>query len=167
MAETVRVAETPVVHARERGRTDLLLAAGLAFACALIHLQAAIDHFDETALYGAAFVAVAVAQAGWGVLAVWSPGRLVPVAGMLLNLAVLAAWVASRTVGLPVGPDAAGPEAAGLLDVVATLNEIAMVALMAATIGRRRGRAVDALRGAGVLLVLFSSLVLAAGVHAH
>jgi hypothetical protein len=151
----------------ERVVQTTLLAAGLAFGCALIHLQAAADHLDESRLYAVLFVGLGAFQAGWGVVMMRRPSRAAIWTGVASSVLVIAAWVASRTVGLPLGPDTAGPEAAGVLDVLATLDEAVIVALLLAALGPPRARTAWVLQALGLLLVLFSSLVLAAGLHAH
>ena len=163
----------PAVALHTGRAAEVTLAAGLAFGCALIHLQAAIDHVSESRLYAALFVLVALAQAGWAGALLRRPSRRTVLAGIAGSLVMIAAWCASRTVGLPVGPDAAGPEAVGLLDVLATLDEAAIIALMflavrpAAGPGVRAGAGAGVLRALALILILFTSLVLAAGVHAH
>lgn len=151
------------------GGTDLVLAAALSFSCALIHAQAAVDHFSESHLYAVLFCLVALGQAGWGVALLRGPSPALLGAGVVGLAGVVIAWVASRTVGLPLGPDTTGPEAAGLLDVVATLQELVVIALAGLVLSSRRPvRPVAVgLRALGLTLLLFSSLVLAAGTHAH
>jgi hypothetical protein len=45
----------------------VLLLAAFAWAAAAIHAVAAVPHFEEYTLFGAAFAVLAVAQAAWGV----------------------------------------------------------------------------------------------------
>jgi len=122
------------------GSTDLALACGLALATALIHVQAAADHLGESPLYAVLFVAVAAAQIGWAVAAHRRPSQAVLVAGAAMSMAVVCVWALSRTVGLPVGPDRSAPEQPGALDVIATINEVALALLVAVCWARgRRG----------------------------
>src|SRR5262249_62247097 len=89
----------------------------------------------------------------------WRPSRLWLWLGMAGNAAVLAVYVASRTVGLPFGPDLHHPEQVGALDVVACVLEFALITGCAALlwrptpadrpVRRRRGAAGRAARLAG------------------
>jgi hypothetical protein len=70
--------------------------------------------------------------------------------GLAGNAVIIAVYVASRTVGLPVGPDVNNPEPVGGLDLVSVILEVALIAGCAALLWRpaladrpvrRRGRA--------------------------
>jgi hypothetical protein len=158
----------PAIQGREN---DVLLACGLAWAGGLIHLQAAVDHIDEYWLYALFFIALALAQFGWGVALYRSPRPALLVAGAAVSLAVVGLWLISRTVGLPIGPDLGSPEPVGLLDVVATADEFLIAGLMALQLQSLRGHRPSAgagvLRAGALVLIVLSSLVLAGGVHAH
>jgi hypothetical protein len=155
-----------------RADTDVLLACGLSWATALIHLQAAVDHFDESWLYAAFFIALAASQLAWGVALYRQRRRRgLLIIGALASLAVIGIWILSRTVGLPVGPDSVSPETVGALDAIATADEIALTALIALQLFPlrfdTRGWAARSLRAAALLLMLLSSMVLGGGFHAH
>jgi hypothetical protein len=123
--------QAPARVQEARHETQLLLAM-LAWATALIHVLAAAHHYREWVLYGVFFTILAPAQAIWGVLVVRRPGdRRLLAAGGAVNLAVACVWGISRTTGIPVGPTAWRPEAIGWHDVMATLNELAMAAIVA------------------------------------
>ena len=94
-------------------------------------------------LYGLTFVAFAVGQIGWGLLAASFPSRPVAIIGALGNATVFATWVITRTVGVPSGPLAGAPLPAGFADAVATtLEGLAVVAAIAAFVASwRRGAA--------------------------
>jgi hypothetical protein len=160
--------EAPARAGSPRHADALLVACALSWLSAFIHVQAAVDHFDEYWPYATAFVLVAVLQAAWGVAAYRRPGRGLLVAGALGGLAVAMAWLCSRTVGLPVGPDRGAPETAGLLDVAATANELVLVGLVVVALRRgvRRGLA-RGLMGSALLLIVLGCLLLAGGLHAH
>lgn len=150
-----------------------LLLCGLAWSASLIHVQAAIDHLSESGLYALLFIELAAAQLAWGVLLYRLPQhRRLLVAGAIASLAVLGVWLLSRVSGLPVGPDRAGPESLGLLDTVASADEIGLV-LLAALRLRPPRNAVTAQRGMQLIqavalcLILASCLALAGGTHAH
>jgi hypothetical protein len=73
----------------------------------------------------------------------------------------------SRTVGLPVGPDSAGPEELGVLDVIASIDELAIITLLGLQLAGIRRRPATAVATASLVLVLLSSLAVAGGLHAH
>jgi predicted branched-subunit amino acid permease len=152
-----------------RREPKLLAISGLAWSAGLIHLEAAADHFEEYVPYAVCFVALALLQIIWGVAVSRRPSPGLLRAGIAGSLAVIAVWVLSRTAGLPFGPDLHAPEAVGILDAIATIDETMLCVLasltLRPTIDRRRLYA--ALQATGVLMILFSSLMLGGGIHAH
>jgi hypothetical protein len=96
-------------------------------AAAVIHFAVTPEHFEEYVPFGVFFVALGVFQLVWGVIL---PGRASPALlslGLVVNLAVIVIWVASRTSGLPIGPEAGEAEEIGLLDGLATASEALIV----------------------------------------
>jgi hypothetical protein len=133
--------------------------AALSAGAAAIHFAVVFEHFAEYALYGVFFLVISWAQLIWPVVLVWRPSRPWLWAGIGGNAIVLAVYVASRTVGLPFGPDLHHPEAVGALDVVSCVLEAGLIAGCAALLWRpsladrpapRRG----ALAGAAALLAV-------------
>lgn len=119
-------------------------AAGLSFGAALIHGSVMAAHFREWWLYGLFFAIVTPLQLAWtaGVVRRPSRTRLLSV-GAVGNLLVVGTWALSRTVGMPFGPDAGEAEAVGLKDVLASLDEVALAALVIAVLwGNPDGRGV-------------------------
>lgn len=100
----------------------------LSVAAGAIHLAVIDAHFREYWLFGVFFVVVALFQLGWGFLLLFRqrPGWLW--LGGSGNTAVLGIWILSRTVGLPVGPEAGVPESVSLADLVASGYEMLIVA---------------------------------------
>src|SRR5262245_3676167 len=92
--------------------------ASLSAAAAAIHFGVAFEHFEGYLLYGVFFLVLAWAQLIWPAVLLWRPSRLWLWLGMAGNAAVLVVYVASRTVGLPFGPDLHHPEQVGALDVM-------------------------------------------------
>jgi hypothetical protein len=137
----------------------LFVACGLAWAAGLIHIEAAIEHSDESVLYVVLFALLAATQLGWGV-ALYR-GRRVLAAGVVLCLGVVVVWALSRTTGLPIGPDPWQAEPVGAADLIATADEVAIVLL---ALSRRGGRLVTA---GGTALILLSSIVLMLAGHFH
>ena len=108
---------------------ELLLSslALLSGAAGLIHLAAAIPHYEESVLHGAFFVGTGLAQlAGAALLVIW-PRRPVLVAIACANALIVALWLASRTAGVPVEPHPWTPEPIGIADSVASLLEVGLV----------------------------------------
>jgi hypothetical protein len=100
-------------------------------ATGAIHAAVTPEHLAESAVLGAAFLMVAMFQVAWAVPAAGGATDGVLTFGAFVNGAVVVAWVVSRTVGLPVGPHAWVPEAAGFLDVTATALELVVVMIWA------------------------------------
>ena len=137
-------------------------------------MQAALDHFDEYVPYAVAFIVLAAGQAGWAAATYRAASRTLLRAGVVASAAVVLAWVISRTTGFPVGPEPGVAEPVGLLDVVATLDELAVIALAMAGLraptsvaATGRGATGRALFAAALGLIVLSTLVLAGGLHAH
>src|SRR5260370_11990484 len=62
----------------------------------------------------------------------WRPSRWWLWLGVAGNALILLVYVASRTVGLPIGPDVSHAEPAGALDIVSVILEVALIAGCAA-----------------------------------
>jgi hypothetical protein len=105
----------------------MLLAAALSVGAAAVHAVVCPEHFHEGLLYGQFFAVAAGAQLTWAVLVIFRPRRWLPVAGLVGNLAILALWAITRTVGIPFGPEAGEIEAVGVLDAIATALEVALL----------------------------------------
>lgn len=115
-------------------------AAGLSFGAGIVHGAAGPEHFAEWWAYGVFFYAAAAAQVGYGIILAtqgiegwggWAVvRRKVYLLGIIGNLAIIALWVVSRTVGVPVGPEAGEPEPVGFLDGVSKVLEFALIAVL-------------------------------------
>ena len=126
-----------------RTAPSLLLLAALAVTAGAVHAVVSVEHFHEHWTFGVFFVVTAVAQIGWG-LRVWSrPTSKLLMAGAAGTAAIVAVWAWSRTAGIPLGHEHAGPEAVGLVDAVTTLAEVATVALALTVIRGRAPRVVS------------------------
>ena len=146
-------------------------------AAGLVHAGAAGAHrgHGELALL---FAVTAGAQLALGAAVLLRPGRAAIGAATAVNLAALAAWALSRTVGLPAVESLAHPHPVGLQDAMAVLAELA--AATAATAGvagvagaaagpRCGGRPRASGRGAWpvVVLALVPALVGMTAPHSH
>jgi len=148
----------------------LLIVCGLAWGAGLIHVSAAIEHVNEYALHAVFFAVLAAAQFGWGVALYRRPAPRLLWVGAVASLMVVGLWVASRTIGLPIGPRPWSPEAAGATDVIATADEVVLALVVGFQLWPGRGgvlvrRAGYLVTAAGVCLLLLSSLVLLGGGH--
>ena len=89
------------------------LLAGCSVGAAVIHFGFAPTHFSEYWLYGLFFMVIAWLQLLWAGAIVVRPSRWLLVAGALGNEAVVAVWIASRTIGVWVGPNASAARSMG------------------------------------------------------
>jgi hypothetical protein len=111
--------------------------AALSVGAAAIHFAVVFEHFTEDTLYGVFFLVIAWAQLIWpAVLLLWRSSRLWLWLGVAGNAVVIATYVASRTVGLPFGPDLHSPEPVGALDVVSCVLEFGLILGCAALLWR-------------------------------
>jgi hypothetical protein len=110
--------------------------AALSVAAAAIHFAVVFEHFNQYVLYGVFFLIIAWAQAIWAAVVLWRPTRLWLWLGIAGNAAIVTVYFASRTTGLPFGPDKGHPEHFGALDVVSALLELAIIAGCAALLWR-------------------------------
>jgi hypothetical protein len=133
--------ERPVVVA-----DALRIVAGLSIAAGLIHAIAMVYHVGHWWAYGAFFLALTYGQVLWGGLLLRRPvSDRALLIGAAANVAIVAVWLLSRTVGIPLGPDGGRAEPVGVMDVGATLDQLVLVAYVA-TIVRSRLRDVRGFR---------------------
>jgi hypothetical protein len=140
--------------------------AALSAGAAAIHFAVMFEHFSEYSLYGVFFLVLAWAQLVWPIVLIalpfltWArararPGRfpagwprsgLTPLAarrmaawlwlGVIGNAGVLVVYFASRSIGLPLGPDTKEVEAWGGLDLVCAAEEVLLVLIAVAVLAR-------------------------------
>jgi hypothetical protein len=111
-----------------REETALFVVA-FSLVAGMIHAEAAVIHFPKIWWYGALFTLLACFQMGWAVQLYRQPSTSLLRAGIVVSLGTVAVWAISRIAGLPVGPATWKPESVGALDIAATLDELAIVAL--------------------------------------
>lgn len=152
-----------------------VVAALLVLASSLIHAIVIAVHFEDFWLSGVFFAVAACLQAVW-VGRVYSGPLTRPLllTGAAGNLALVAVWVLSRSVGVPLGPHAWEPEGVGVVDVLATLDELLAVLIIFVVLRCMRSergrlsplvlRIVTAFAGA---LFLYSVMGPFAGGHTH
>jgi hypothetical protein len=95
-----------------------------------IHLSVIGEHFHEAVLYGTFFLVLTIVQFGWAAWLVWRPTVPVLFAGAAASVLVAVLWLATRTIGIPIGPEAGEKEAWGVLDAFCSGAEV-LVAVFA------------------------------------
>lgn len=111
----------------DRERTVRWLAAVFSLTAAAVHFGYAPHHLTEDWAHGWFFLVVAASQCLFAVLIVARPRRWVWASAIVLNLAVIATWIVSRTVGLPLGPEALRSESLSAPDIVCAALEGAII----------------------------------------
>jgi hypothetical protein len=104
-------------------------------AAAGVHAAVGPAHYTENALFGLFFAGSALAQIGWAAAMVIRPSRALLEVAVLGNLAVVALWAVTRTVGL--GALLPAPEGVGTWDTCCAIWEVS-VALTCACMLRTR-----------------------------
>ncbi len=110
--------------------------AAFSVGAAAIHFAVVFEHFAEYTLYGVFFLMISWAQVIWPAVLLWRPSRLWLWLGIAGNAVVIAVYVASRTAGLPFGPDLHHAESVGALDVVSCVLEFGLIVGCAALLWR-------------------------------
>src|SRR5215831_6926111 len=122
VSATVRL---PVPHLRPKlSSWRATRAAVFTLGAGAIHLTVVPQHFQEYPPFGVFLLLSGLAQLGLAAALLFSTGRLVAIVGAAGNLAVVALWLVSRTVGLPIGDDPWHPETVGVADAAATILEL-------------------------------------------
>lgn len=105
-----------------------------------IHMSVMPDHFTESLWYGGFFLVTALAEVLLGVLILVRPTRRLLLSVVLGTTAVVALWLGTRVIGVPIGPDNGGTEPFGVLDILASIIEAvtALCAARALAVGRAR-----------------------------
>jgi hypothetical protein len=104
-------------------------AAGLAFAAEFVHLWAFAHEFAVFPTRGLPLLPVAAVQGMLAVGLLFGAGRWTIGFGIVFNLAVVSGWAFTRIVGVPAGGVLVRMPV-GLLDLVATATEVALVAAL-------------------------------------
>jgi hypothetical protein len=150
-------------------QTVLVLVAALAFIGALIHIGAAVDHWEEYHLYTLVFSCLAALQTCWALLTLRGPSRRVLVLGCVMQLGIVGLWAISRTVGVPLAPTAWTPEEIGIADLTETISELTTVLAVLSVLLAERSNAARLVRRwmpSIVLLVILASALFGTGAHA-
>ena len=94
----------------------------------LIHFAVAPSHFEEYWLFGAFFLVAGLFQVATAALLHINPSRSLLATMGVVNGLIGLIWLASRTTGLPVGPDAFTAEEIGSADATSTVLEVLIAA---------------------------------------
>jgi hypothetical protein len=136
-----------------------------------IHAAAVGVHGDHRAAAWA-FGLLAIAQIGWGVLALVRCHRWIAPAGMIVNGAAVAGWLLAKTTGVPFVAGLDTAEGPGFPDTVAALLAVAAIAGALASLADPRwlrgagARAAQVPAAAAVTLLVLSGMVTTGG-HSH
>ena len=104
-------------------RVLIVAVALLLVGAGLVHLAVVESHLSEAPLLGISFAVVGGLQVSFGFVVLGEPSRRLLYFIAVLSLGAVAAWAASRTVGLPVGSHQI-PEPVGIADLVVVIFEI-------------------------------------------
>ena len=150
------------------------IAATCSIGAAVIHVVVVPEHAEEYLPAGIFFAVLAAFQLGWAVVWLRTQSDWLAVLGLAVNFATITLWVWSRTIGFPLGAEPGGVEPVGYRDVLATVLEVVLAAVLVATLSERRAPRIRELRlsaqdafvatGLAISAVLiFSSVAVLAG----
>lgn len=105
----------------------LWVAAVTSILAGLIHYAVVPEHLTEWWVYAAFFCLLGAFELVWAALVLTGGERPLLMAGLVVNVLVLALWTVTRTSGLPFGPFAWQPEEIGIPDVACCIAEAATV----------------------------------------
>lgn len=100
----------------------------MSFGAGVLHLLAMAAHIGHHPTAGRAFLAVAILQIVWGVVLIAEPRRIFVIAGALVTLGAMVAWVYSRTKGISWFPGLEHTEAIEWRDVVTQFFQLLALA---------------------------------------
>jgi hypothetical protein len=135
--------------------------AALMLGSGAIHFGMMGEHAGVSWTHGLFFASVAWLQLGLAAMIGFRPTKPVITIGIVVNLAVLAIWLISRTVGIAIGGDGT-PDAWGRVDGLCAVFEglavLASFALLSKSISRRPLSATVGFSGVGFMVVLVAVL---------
>ena len=132
--------KTQFVFQLASSRWLLYAAAGFSAVAGIIHAYFMPEHFEAWIGYGVFFLVATVGQVllALVLLADLPPRRVVLWAGILGNAAIIALWVITRTLGVPMGPMVGEIEAVGVLDLTSKIAELAVIVCLAVLLRETR-----------------------------
>lgn len=151
-----RLIPAPRMGSAAMARSLILL---LQIAAAWIRLLRTPREFAEYSAYGWAFLAMGTGQLVVAALMLAPAGRSVLVLSLLWNGGIVALWLLTRALGLPIGPSAGARVPIEFPDALATSLEMASIVLLLMLLGGRfwgsirRPVALAVIGGVSVLLM--------------
>jgi hypothetical protein len=167
-----RAQERPSAARTAQAETYRVLGA-LSIVTAALHAKALADHASHYWLFGVFFGILTCWQTGWGVRAYRARlSRRALVTGAWVNVCVVLVWLISRTVGMPIGPWSGEVEAIGVIDAMASIDELAIAALVASLVSTAPRPVLAWLPGGyavrlGMMLGSASLFAITIGGHTH
>src|SRR3954465_15734521 len=98
---------------------------------AVIHIAVVPEHAREWPTAAVFFVLLTAIEVALAIVVLTRSSRGLLIAGAAISVMSAGLWVASRTVGLPLGPEAFSPEAVAAPDLAATALELFAAAIFA------------------------------------
>jgi hypothetical protein len=120
-----RQRQAPPQDSRQSSLLPVIAVAGV--GAAAVHFVVMPTHVAEAMLYGVFFAFTATTQLGYSVLLLLRPSRPLVATGVVGNLAMVALWLVTRIVAIPLGPAAGSTEPFGALDILASSFETIVV----------------------------------------
>jgi hypothetical protein len=131
----------------------IYLAALLSLATGIVHAMVTVEYWNEWWGYGAFFIAAALGQVMYGLLLFIHPwrydatggvngggyraARRVFLAGAWANASIVALYIVTRTIGIPVfGPEAGQVEPVTALSLIVQIAELLLIAYLVRAIRR-------------------------------
>ncbi|MGH2513231.1 MAG: hypothetical protein ACRDGQ_11150 [Candidatus Limnocylindrales bacterium] len=114
---------------RARPTRLVVFMAAASAGAALIHAGVCPEHFHESAAFGVFFLIACIVQLVWSAQILRRPSAALMALGVAGNACLVLLWLYTRTIGLPIGPEAGRPETWGVLDVLASSLEVAVIVL--------------------------------------
>ncbi len=118
----------PINPVEDLEKRLLYWSAGLSTLVGLIHLWFAPEHFEEWFGYGVFFLLAAAAQFIFSALLLFrKPAPILLFAGIIGNALIMVLYFLTRTLGIPLGPQAGEIEPITTLDAFATIAETVLI----------------------------------------
>ncbi|MEK6918411.1 MAG: hypothetical protein AABW73_00040 [Nanoarchaeota archaeon] len=118
-------------------RPLLLLTATLSIATGLIHATYIRAHFAEWYLYGWFFITAAMLQIIYGIILIIGARGKKRIkrktimtyywTAIIGNILIITLYIITRTIGIPLGPQAGVAEGVGVIDIISKILEVGII----------------------------------------